>query len=455
VNLSAERIAQATQGVVLRGPADTAFTSVSTDSRTAAPGDLFVALAGERFDGHDYVADAVSRGCRGAVVRRDRGIDLNDRDVVLIGVDDTTEALTRWARETRHSIAVPVVGITGSNGKTTTKEFAAAILGTDTLKAEASFNNVLGVSRTLLRFEPHHRYVVLELGTNHPGEIASLVDLATPDVGVLLNVTASHTEFFGDEKGVLREKSELPLATDRSILNADDPLVAALVPRCRHPLTFGSSTGADVRGTDITLDSQAIPSFELSILGGSPMRVQLSTPGSHNVSNALAAAAIGTLMNVDADAICARLRDARPPKMRMERVEVRGVVVYNDAYNANPASVRAAWAFMRALGASGRKWIVLGEMLELGEESPSLHERVASELTPDACDVFVPMGPHADAMAQAAHGSRIHAILRCSSSEDVASAIQDGTEPGDVVLLKASRGVKLESILQSLTAQER
>jgi len=431
------------------------FDRFSTDSRAVEPGEFFIALVGERFDGNDFLDDAAKRGASGALICREFHPDELPLLKTVIRVEQTNAALGRLAAFVRTQIAVPVVGITGSNGKTTTKEFLAAALGENTLKAEASFNNLFGVSKTLLRYQPHHRYVVLEIGTNHFGEVAALVELARPNVGVFLNVAKTHTEFLGDEEGVAREKSALPLSAEHAVLNAEDPRVMRVAPSCRAVTTFGLGADADVQATDITTDAEGKPSFDVRIRGKKVGRVALQTPGAHNVSNALAAIAAASVLNVPAGEILSRLAETKPPKMRLERLEYRGATIYNDAYNANPASVRAAFAFLRSLKVSGRRWLVLGEMLELGRDAERLHREVLAELSPDFCDVFVTFGRFADVGALIARDNGIPAIFRCASVAIVGETLRDLLEPGDVVLLKASRGARLEAALDALKEETR
>jgi UDP-N-acetylmuramoyl-tripeptide--D-alanyl-D-alanine ligase len=449
VRFSVADLLAATDGHLLRGSPAALLERVSTDSRTLQAGDLFVALVGERFDGHDFLEQATAQGACGALISRGT---VAAGPPILVRVSDTTRALGRLAAYVRSRVTAPIVGITGSNGKTTAKELTAAVLGEHVLKAEASFNNVIGVSRTLLELEPHHRAAVLEFGTNHVGEIAALVDIARPTVGVWLNVSAAHTEFLGDEEGVAREKSALVLGAEEAILNADDPRVMAYASKCRRVITFGGHEGADVRAVGIRMDAGGFPSFDVSFRGAEAGRVSLRALGAHNVPNALAAAAVGLTLGVPVEDIVARLRRASPPKMRMERLDIDGVVVYNDAYNANPASVRAAWRFLRDVPVRGRRWIVFGEMLELGVRAAEHHRAAASELTPAACDVLVATGRYSDEVAVAAKKAGVAAVIRCASAREAGEVLADLVAPGDAILLKASRGERFEDVLSAYRA---
>ena len=290
---------------------------------------------------------------------------------------------------------------------------------------------------------------MLEIGTNHFGEIAELVALARPTVGVFLNVSATHTEFLEDEDGVAREKGVLPLSTESAVLNADDPRVIAFAPRCRDVWTFGIEQEAHVRADAIALDDEGHPTFTLSIRGREVGRVRLRILGRHHVYNALAAAAVGALFRITPEEIVARLADAEPPKMRLERVAIDGVVFLNDAYNANPVSVRAAFDLFRSLSASGRRWVVLGEMAELGGDEERKHRDVVGALSPDWCDVFVVLGPFADAMAEEAQRVGVPIILRVRDVDEVTQTLRSLAAPGDLVLLKASRRVQLERVLST------
>lgn len=448
-------VAEAMSGEIVHGSPEVVIRSVSTDSRAVAPGDLFVPLVGEQFDGHDYIQAAVAAGAAATVVDRSRADEARAHAPNVIRVDDTLRALGALASATRARVTGVVVAITGSNGKTSTKELAAAVLGPSAHKAPASYNNAVGVSLTLLGVGSTHGSVVLEMGTNHFGEIAELVGIANPDIGVFLNAADVHTEFLDDADGVAREKSALPLAASHAILNADDPRVMRYACDCAAVTTFGLGDGSDVRATEATLDEFGHASFRLHMSGEDAGRVALRLLGRHHVHNALAAAAVGHLCGVAPSDVVARLESAEGASMRMQVEDIGGVSIINDAYNANPASVTAAFATFREIHVDGARWVLLGDMLELGPDAEERHRVVVAGLSPDWCDGFVPYGAHADVMAAAAKEVGIRAILRAVSSEDVADALAGLLGAGDALLVKGSRGARLETIVDAYRAAAR
>ncbi|GIX06143.1 MAG: UDP-N-acetylmuramoyl-tripeptide--D-alanyl-D-alanine ligase [Candidatus Poribacteria bacterium] len=452
-----QEIVKVTGGTLLRGDPARFVERFSTDSRTLEPGEWFVPLRGERFNGHDFLEAALDRGAVGAFAAHEEASarrDVLNRYPHAILVDDPLEALIALARSARSAFSGPVVGITGSNGKTTAKEFTAAVLGPEALKAPASFNNRIGVARTLIALSPQsHRFVVCELGTNHPGEIAELVKIVQPTIGVFLNVGPVHLEFFKDEEAIAEEKSCLPKSSEWAVLNADDPRVIRYAPECRNVLTFGRSEGAEVRAGLVTLDELGRPTFELIVRGDRVGRVGLRANGAHHVVNALAAAAVGVLCGVPGEALLQRLADAEPPPMRTQRLTLHGVEWIHDAYNANLPSVRAALELFRRVPAAGRRWVILGEMAELGAAAEDHHRAAAGALSPDWCDVFVAVGPYADAMAQAAQKAGVLAIFRFPTVEEVCESLPEMLAPGDLVLLKGSRRARMERIVERFACE--
>ncbi len=444
-------------------PPEAAFTGVSTDSRTVREGDLFVALEGERFDGHDFVSEALRRGAQAAVV--DQGwLDAQKRRAVrgrpLIGVPDTLEALQNLARYHRRRMGIPLLGITGSNGKTTTKEMTASVLGTRfrVLKSEASFNNHIGVPLTLLRLRRAHEVAVLELGMNHPGEIAELCEVAAPTAGIITNVGPVHLEFLGDLEGVARAKGELADAIGRDgflALNADDERVMGLAGRTpARKTTFGLSKTADVRAEGLELKEGAFPRFRLR---GLPVRLRV--PGRHNVYNALAAAAAGLAMGCEPEEVREGLETYRGSAWRGELVRTAGVLLINDAYNANPVSIARALEMLAEWqnGRPRRKVAVLGDMLELGSAAPQAHAEAGRRAAAADVDLLVAVGSHAPELARAAEASGLAAEkIETGPDTDAAwSILQRRLLPGDLVLLKASRGVGLERLVDRFREKER
>ncbi|NOZ20299.1 MAG: UDP-N-acetylmuramoyl-tripeptide--D-alanyl-D-alanine ligase [Planctomycetes bacterium] len=437
-----------------RGGEVTEFLGVSTDSRTARPGDLFVAIVGENFDGHDFVGAAFEKGVRGAVVSRPVDLTSDHSDKAVFVVDDTIRALGEIARHYRSSLDTNIIGITGSNGKTTTKEMTVHLLSKHARVsgAKKSFNNFIGVPLTLFSIDPGDDYAVIEMGTNAPGEIARLAEIARPGIGVITNVSATHLAGLGSEEGVANAKAELLDAISEegaAVLNRDNPWTARIRPRCRgRIITFGEGEGADVRAEHVRQNGEGL---KFSVEGRDFI---VPVMGRHNVLNALAAAAVCRYFGLDLDEISADLRDFELPPMRLQRSVLGGATFINDAYNANPVSMAASIATFAGLSAD-RKIFVCGDMLELGEGSPELHREVGRKIAEAGADVMWAVGEQAAHAADAAieAGMAADAIHRARTSKEAGEQIVGFVRPGDVVLLKGSRGMALEKILDCVRAE--
>ncbi|PYN18165.1 MAG: UDP-N-acetylmuramoyl-tripeptide--D-alanyl-D-alanine ligase, partial [Candidatus Rokuibacteriota bacterium] len=395
-------IVRATQGALVAGDLVVPVTGVSIDSRGLGVGEAFFAIRGYRLDGHAFLGEAASRGAACLVVHA-----LHDdvpANVPLVLVEDTTKALGALAAYHRARFSMPVVAVTGSNGKTTTKELIAGVLGTrwQVLKPTASFNNQWGLPLTLLRLGAEHEALVIEIGSQHPGEIAALAALAKPTVAVVTTVAHAHTEFLGSLDDVRTEKSALVRAVGadgRVALNADDPRVAGMARDSRVPvITYGFSLTAQVRATGDVVEEGRGLTFTLES-GGVRAPVTLAFAGRHNVTNALAAAAAGVALGWPLDEIARGLGEARPVAGRCVWRDAGGVRILDDTYNANPVSVRAALdtvATRRGADASaGRLVVVLGDMLELGAITDEAHQEMGRAVRAAGADEFVGVGRHA------------------------------------------------------------
>ncbi len=426
-------------------------TSVSTDSRDVAPGAIFFAIRGERHDGHAFVEAALAKGATAAVVSDLSGVPESLRACgQLIQVTDTVEALGKLAAWYRRQFAAQVIAVAGSNGKTTTKDMIAAALsaGRRGRAAKASFNNAIGVPLTLLAVEPADEFVVVEIGTNHPGEVMTLGRIAQPDMAILTSIGEEHLEFFGDIQSVAREEYALLGALRRRGFVAVSCQAAEHAPaRIKSDftiLTYGLEEQADLRATDLS-----------STLEGQRFKVNgrheylLPVLGRHNVNNALAAVAVGTRFRMTPDEIASGLRSARLPPMRLERSNIGPFVLINDAYNANPSSMRAALAVMDQLREVGRKVLVLGDMKELGPETGRCHRTLGQDAGRSTAQVIVAVGSYSRHVcdgATAACGTTKR-IYQFATVEMLSEKIGELLEPGDVILLKASRGVRLERLI--------
>jgi UDP-N-acetylmuramoyl-tripeptide--D-alanyl-D-alanine ligase len=440
---------------------------VSTDSRSLREGELFVALRGPRFDAHDHVGEAFGRGAWGAMVEerawRDGKVNRQVSDFpgrAIISVGDTARALGDLAAWYRSRLDLKVIGITGSNGKTTTKEMTASIAGRrwKVHKTEGNFNNLIGLPLTVLGLDETHEVAVLEMGMNRRGEIRRLAQIARPDVGVVTNAGLAHLEHLGSIEAVAAAKGELietlgPGAT--AVLNADDRRVAALaVSFPGRVITFGLGPGADFRALEIR-GGEGGDSFTLSSPLGT-RDISLPLPGEHNVRNALAAAAAAFALGAGLDVIGEGLAAVRPVPMRFAlHSYLDGIRVVNDAYNANPDSMESALRSLKMMQSRGRHAAVLGDMLELGEESPGAHRRLGKEAAAASLDLLVAVGRFAEETVRGAveAGLPRERIVVVPDCRGAAEALGAWLGPGDLVLLKGSRGVALEEVLGLLESE--
>ena len=429
--------------------ADAPFARVVTDTRQLRAGDLFVALKGEHFDGHDDVQRAQSLGAAGAIVSR-----IVDHGGPQILVTDTLAALQAYAASWRQDFEIPFVAVTGSSGKTTTKQILSAIFAArgPVLATEGNLNNHIGVPLTLLRLRAEHRTAIIEMGANHGGEIAALAALARPDVGIVTQAGDAHLEGFGSRDGIARGKGELFAALHGGIaaINVDDvyaPLWRTLAANA-SVLSFGFSTSADVRAEDLVGVPAQAPSataFTLITPTGSA-RAELPLPGRHNVANALAASAAGIALGLGVDQIAAGLARVAPVAGRLAWTTTReGARLLDDSYNANPTSLRAALELLAGL--PGERRLVLGEMRELGADAAALHEEAGRAARSLGIERLYTLGPLA---GHAARGFGARA-LEFEAVDDLVDALRDGLGAGVTVLVKGSRGARMERVVAALT----
>jgi UDP-N-acetylmuramoyl-tripeptide--D-alanyl-D-alanine ligase len=455
-SFTVQEIVRATQGALVVGDLNIPVTGVSIDSRTLGVGEAFFAIRGHRLDGHVFLAEAASRGASCLVVH---GVpDHVPAGVPLVLVEDTTRALGRFAGLHRAKVAIPVVAITGSNGKTTTKEMTAAVLAPlgPVLKPEASFNNQWGLPLTLLRLTADHRALVVEIGTNQTGEIATLAALARPTVGVVTTVAAVHTEFLGTLDGVREEKAALVRAlpaAGQAVLNADDPRVLGMAgDTAARVITFGRSPRADVRAAGTVSDGPDGLSFTLQA-GNRQVPVTLAFAGGHNVGNALAAAAVGVALDLDLAGVAQALGQARPVKGRCVWRDVGDVRILDDTYNANPASVHAALETVAAHRGARRIVVVLGDMLELGDGAEDAHREVGGAVAALGAAEFVAMGQLARVAVETARRAGLAEACHTTTFEDTVAHVLKRVAPGDLVLVKGSRGMRMERVVDALAAR--
>jgi UDP-N-acetylmuramoyl-tripeptide--D-alanyl-D-alanine ligase len=435
---------------------DDPIGGVSTDSRTIAAGELFVAIRGERFDGHDYVDDAFLQGAAAALVARDARIDAGGR--ALLEVGDTLDAFQELAGWYRRQFDLKVVGVTGTNGKTTTKDMAAAVLETSmrTAKTAGNYNNHIGVPLTLFRLTREHGAAVVEIGMNHPGEITRLAGIARPQTAVITNVAEAHMETMGTLEAIAEAKGEIldALPSDGvAILNADDTMVMSQEHRAPfRVVTFGTAASADVRATGIE-EADGRVRFEVVVAGGKPVRVELPVPGAHNVSNALAAIAVGRALGVTVGEAARGLSSFEPSPMRMKVLTVGSWTVLNDAYNCNPGSLGAALRTLIDIGRGRTTAAALGDMLELGSRSETAHREVGAAAASLGVDYLFLFGREVEALRDGALDAGMDPE-RASVFEDKAALARAlGERLGDdaVLLVKGSRGMRMEEVVELLT----
>jgi UDP-N-acetylmuramoyl-tripeptide--D-alanyl-D-alanine ligase len=433
------------------------FSRVSIDSRTITPGDLFFAIKGPRFDGHDFLADVAAKGALAAVVHRDAPAP---EGLPLLQVADTTAALAALGQHRRRQAAIPVVAVTGSAGKTTTKEMTAALLARrgPVLKTEGNLNNQYGLPLTLLRLQPEHRHAVLELGMSAAGELRALSRLARPDVAVITMVAPVHLEFFASVDAIADAKAEILEGLGESglaVLNGDDPRVRrvgeAFRARGGKVAWFGrdrsyAASAENWRGTVHGMR------FDLR-LGGRAVDVALPLPGPHYLSNFLAAAAAAHHLGLSAEEIAAAAVEMRPASHRGQVLRLgANVTVLDDCYNSNPAAVEAAVAALD-MSAPGRRVAVLGDMLELGPTGPDLHREAGRKVAP-RLQAMVGVGALAPHFLEGAReaGLPADALTAFPDSAAAAAAVPSLVRPGDAVLVKGSRGVRMETIVEAIAS---
>ena len=455
IALTVEQLADVVGGD-LAGAADpyAVIDDVVIDSRRARPGSLFVALPGEHTDGHHFAADAAARGATAVLVAEGRDLD---PDVPAVVVDDPADALLGLGRWVRETVDPTVVAVTGSSGKTTTKDLIAAAVGAGraVVASAGSYNNDLGVPLTCCRLTLGSEVLVAEVGARGLGHVARLAALLEPDIGVVTTIVGAHLELFGDVATVAQAKGELVEALDAeglAVLNADDPRVAALAGRTHaRVVTYGVHADADWRAQDVRVDALARPTFTVRGL-----EVTVPLPGEHNVGNALAALAVADAVGVPLEAAARALATAAVSRWRMEVVHTRdGVTVLNDAYNANPASVGAALRTLAQVDTGGRRWAVLGTMAELGRASVEEHDRIGRLAIRLGVDGLVVVGPEARPIRNAADLEGFYGqgdLYMVDRAEDVAGVLSGRLRTGDVVLVKASRAVGLERAADDLVA---
>ncbi len=448
MNLSLSRIAEFLSASGEFDPQAVA-KGCSIDSRTIRPGELFFAVKGERLDGHDYVAQALQRGATAAVVRKD-SLTRYPSPLRLLAVEDTLTALQTLAAAVRMWWRKPLVGVTGSTGKTTTKEAIAHVLSARfrVLKSEGNFNNHFGLPLMLLKLEPEHDIAVVEMGMNHAGEIAALAKIAHPEIGVVTNVAPVHLEFFDSVAGIARAKYELIESLPShgvAVINADDEYVSQFGRDFRGKVVmYGLRASADVRAENIQLLGAEGSKFEI-VAGGCREAAVLRLVGAHNIYNALAAVAVGLERGMSPSEAARALATLQPSDKRGQVVQIGNITAINDCYNCNPKALQAMVDALATMP-SKRRIVVAGEMLELGPTAGEIHRQCGSYIAGKKIDFLLGVRGLARQMTEAAREAGTESMF-VETPEEAGQWLARETREGDVVLLKASRGVKLEKAL--------
>jgi len=454
VTWSIEDVLNATHGHFVSGSKDIVFRGISTDSRDIKSGDLFVALKGRNYDAHAFVLDAFQRGALGAMVM-DRSRHYKG---TVIGVDDTLTALGDLAAYIRNKHSIAVVGITGSSGKTTVKEFCASILslvGT-CLKTEKNYNNLIGVPLTLLKLRSEHKFAVIEMGTNRPGEIDRLSSIARPDISAITNITPAHLNGLKSISGVIEEKQAIFRNTDKSGFAVFNPLLDNMdriyIPRELNRITFSLSDKTDVRAEKIISEDFHGTNL-IADLAGRMIRIKVGLPGKHNVTNALAACACAMALNIDADTIGAGIEKTSLPGGRLDITVSDSLTIIDDTYNANPASMKVALDMIDAFPHI-YKVAVLGDMLELGNDSIYWHEQLGRWVASSSVNRLIVAGGFARIVLDTAirEGMDGSSVFMVKDMEEVKSLTAEYIGRDAVILVKASRALQLDKVVSYLKA---
>lgn len=440
-----------------------AVKRVITDSRNVTPGDLFVAFKGERFDGHQFLGQALHKGAVAVLINADVRIPsaVTAAAVSILAVPDTLVAYQRLAAYHRSRFDIPVVAVTGSNGKTTTKEMVARVLEErwTVLVTEGNLNNRIGVPQTLLRLAASHQAAIIEMGVDQKGQTSRLAELVRPTIGLITNIGPDHLEFFGTMDASAEAKGELLdwlESDDAVVLNADDPYFRYLAARARcRVVSFGLGPDAHVRALDVVHVPDGITCDLMLPDGARPIALRLPAHGLHNLANALAAAAVGYLCALESAQIARGLARFTPAAMRSQVERLGALTVLVDCYNANPASTKAALDWLAAQPNGARTIAVLGDMLELGPGAPAFHEEVGAYAAGHRIAELVTCGALARGFAKGAEqvGMASSRITEAPDAVRAAEIVAEKARPGDVVLVKGSRGMRMEQIVEALRAK--
>jgi UDP-N-acetylmuramoyl-tripeptide--D-alanyl-D-alanine ligase len=460
--ITVKEISLAINGRQISGSPDEFVKGLSTDSRNMTPGYIFLALKGERYDGHNFLANAINAGAMGVIVESETTIakELFNNNLVVINVSSTLKALGDLALWWRKQWGGKVIAITGSNGKSTTKEMTASILSlkAKTVKSPGNFNNLIGLPLTILLLQEHHKLAVLEMGMNRAGEIARLTQIADPDIGLITNVARAHLEDLGDLHGVMRAKGELLRMMSKestAILNGDDETYEKLFPTFQGKvITFGLGKMNQVRAEKIKKIADRAQAFNICIKG-EIIPVKIHLPGIHNVLNALSGAAIAFCVSTSNELITQGLGKFRPIKGRFHFIDLNGGIrIIDDTYNANPSSLRAALQTIKGLGEKNQGLVIgLGEMMELGKESSKYHFEAGQLVADMKARYLVVMGEHGRNVIEGAckGGMDRKQTHIATTHAEMSDSIKANIQKGDILFMKGSRKVALDKVVEDIS----
>lgn len=451
--MNAAEVSQAVDGQ-LAADGNIIIRSVSTDTRSLEPGCLFVAIRGERFDGHDYIRQAMDKGA--ALVMAEKKASIPE-GVPVVRVENTVEALGRLAAFHRSRFRIPVIAVTGSVGKTSTKEMIAATLsaGMKVHKTKGNFNNEIGLPLSVLELDDSHQAAVFEMGMRGFGEIDYLSRIVKPNIAVITNIGISHIERLGSRQNILKAKLEIIHGMEDDgvvILNGDDELLSGLKGLLRQKTVFyGMDESCDVRASDLLSNGEEGISFSVQCQAWEH-RFFVPAPGVHNVQNALAAITVALKLDLDCETIEKGLLSYSGDRLRMNILDIDGIKVINDAYNAAPASISSALKVLTEIGANRRKWAVLGDMLELGEWAEDAHREIGMQVAEAGIDYLVAVGNYARWYVEGAsdHGMPLEHTRLFQNAEDAKSYLKQKLDKGDVILFKGSRKMNLDLLADKL-----